>query len=219
MLTPVWSVLLTAVFSLTGIYSLMRLARHTSQPTLKPALRSAGRPGQPVRAPRPGSEHVIDLNHVVMSVAMVVMVWWPSGPVGTAVQIAVFAAFTAVFGLGALTRTTGATHLGRLGAAAHASMNAAMIWMLAVMPLLMAGMPGPGTASMPGMDMGTGAAGAGGTRVPNWAQDVSWAAVALMVAVAGWWLVHAVRADRDRPHLCCHAAMGTGMAVMLAVMT
>jgi hypothetical protein len=98
-------------------------------------------------------------------------------------------------------------------------MNLAMVWMLAAMPLLMGPMGGEtsgghshhGSGEAMPMPMGS-------TAIPGWVQAVSWVAVVVLVAVAVWWLVRAVRVDRDRSHLCCHGVMSVGMALMLAVM-
>ena len=108
----------------------------------------------------------------------------------------------------------------RVGAAAYVGMNAAMIWMLAAMPLLM----GPSESGEGGH---AGHAGHGGTAAtvgtlvtdtPGWVSEVNVIAVVAMAGVTAWWLIRSIRSDGARVHHCCHALMGAGMGLMLAVM-
>ncbi len=128
MLTPFWSVVLTVVFAVTGGYSLLRWARRRG-------------------APQHAGESLVDLDHLVMGVVMVAMIWRPSGAtVGTVVQIVVFALFAAAFVVLLVRRLVGhpaatgrRVGVATAGLAAHIATNLAMVWMLAVMPLTMGG--------------------------------------------------------------------------------
>ncbi|MGP5597345.1 DUF5134 domain-containing protein, partial [Brachybacterium alimentarium] len=74
------------------------------------------------------------MNHLVMSLAMLLMVWRPVGTAGTWIQVALFALFGVVMLLGLPTvHAVGE----RVAVVSHVMLNAAMIWMLLAMPLLM----------------------------------------------------------------------------------
>jgi hypothetical protein len=196
-LSSTWSVILTVLFAVTGGYSLWRWGDAVS-----------------TRDSRTAAEAVVDLNHVLMSAAMVIMVWWPSGPVGGLVQIAAFGMFAVIM---MLHLTTG-DRRHRWSSAAHVIMNAAMIWMLAVMPLLM---PHAADGQHHGRAQHSDPAGpvtASAAAVGVWAEVISWLAVGLMMATAVWWTIRAIRTSAERAHFCCHAAMGAGMATMIAAM-
>ncbi len=193
-----WGAVLAAVFLVTGGCSLWRLIQFGVQG-------SGGR----VRAP--AAERLVDLNHLVMSAVMVLMLWRPAGQVATLVQIAIFGLFGAVFLLRLL--SDGAVP-DRLGYAAHLAMNVAMVWMLAAVPWM--------TRSSRTHSAHHHGAGRGeliiGATAPGWAQSVSMVAVVGMVVVALWWLGRALLTDRERTHLCCHGVMSVGMVMMLAAM-
>ena len=187
-LTAAWAVALTVVFVATGVYGVVRLGTRRWE----------------------GMGAVVDLNHVVMSVAMVVMVWWPSFVAGRWVQIAVFAGLAVVF----VQDLVGAESVtARAGALAHAAMNAGMVWMLVAMPALMAAGPGLGM-DMPGMHHGAVSAG-----VQAWAAFLTWDVVGVLVLAAAWWTAEVVRSRRHRVLCCCHGLSCAAMAAMLAVMT
>ncbi len=203
MISGGWAVELTVIFVGTGLYSLW----HWSSVAV--ARRAAQR--------RP--EWLTGLSHLVMSAAMIVMVWWPAGLVGTVVQVVVFAAFAVAF-VQAGVRASDAA--GRIGAVGHTIMNAAMAWMLATMPLLMAGMTltgnsGGGHAHHGSVASADPAAPAHGAA-PVWAVAVNWVWIALLVAAAGWWIVRLIRGRRKPGGAWCHSVMAVAMALMLAVM-
>jgi hypothetical protein len=104
----------TAAFTVTGLSSSVRL--------FAPAARGA---------------RVVALAHLLMSVAMIGMVWgWPApGTPAGIVQLAVFGLLAAVFVLRALR----SAERGRDGGAQHLLVLVAMVWMLAAMPWLMTG--------------------------------------------------------------------------------
>lgn len=199
-MSATWSVLLTVLFLVTGVYSLWRWTGAV-----------AARGGRRLEA-------AIDLNHVVMSVAMVVMVWWPGGTTATVVQSVVFAGFALALGIA----VRAGDRLHRFGLVTHVVMNLAMVWMLIMMPLLMGGAHADGGGHHHGAAGGNhgGAADAPvqAMSAPGWVEPVSWIAIALMAATAVWWALRAVRAERERAHFCCHGAMGAGMAIMIAAM-
>lgn len=199
-MSELWSVMLTVVFVLTGGYSLWRWAGAV-------ASRSGRR-----------EEATVDLNHLVMSVAMVSMTWWPAGAVAIVVQGLVFAGFALAL-LPAMVRDGDGSR--RLGLAAQLAMNLAMIWMLLAMPWLMAG-TATGAGQPTGHHHGGGHQAAiptpAGISAPAWMDAVSWIAVGLMVISALWWGPRAIRAQQHRVHFCCHGLMGVGMAVMIGAM-
>src|SRR5699024_472312 len=150
-------------------------------------------------------------------------------------QVAFFAVLTVVMiigGVGLRGRTP------RISLASHIVLNAAMVWMLLAMPLLMAH---PMDDSAHGDAGGEGHAGHNGehaypahhvyhahsggsdmaqamAQTPDWATAVNWVAIALSALAAVWWLLLLVRSRRIGIHTLCHAVMGLGMAGMLALM-
>jgi hypothetical protein len=187
--STVLSVVLTLVFAVTGVYSLVRLAR---------LLADGGA----------GGDRLVELFHLVMSLGMIAMAWaWTGGPTtaGGVLQIVAFGAFTVWF---AHRITIRASAHGRLANGYHLATGAAMTWMLAAMPLMMGAPEGMQTSSghaghagsgddmsaMAGMDHSTTA-----TSAPAWMVVVSLIFVVLLLAAAGWWALRAVRADDPAP--------------------
>ncbi|MFD7154960.1 DUF5134 domain-containing protein [Kribbella sp. NPDC059898] len=171
------AIALTVVFAVSGLYCLWRVA--------------AGR-GQ-------GIETVVDVNHVLMSPAMLLMLWLPAPPGITWVQIALFSGLALVF-FRHLSTSDGVT--ARTGALLHGGMNLGMVWMLAVSMLGMSGMAGMGHAG-------------GGT----WTGLLSWSVAGLLLLSAAWWFGRVIRAPGHRLLCCCHGLSTGGMAAMLALMT
>jgi hypothetical protein len=165
------SVALTVLFTGTGLYSLLRWA------SLRVGV--AGHHG----------DQVAELSHLVMSLAMVGMVWAYGGSFADTVQLVVFGGFSCYF-LGRLV-------LGRLrpGCPApgfHLLMAASMVWMVAAMPLLMAGMSsgsGGGGMVMDGHVMGgdEGASGPVVTETPGWALALTVLCCVGLLVGAGYW--------------------------------
>ncbi|HEX4248400.1 MAG TPA: DUF5134 domain-containing protein [Pseudonocardia sp.] len=193
------SVALTVLFAGTGCYSLLRWA----------SLR-AGAAGH-------HGDQVAELSHLVMSLAMIGMVWGYGGPVADTVQLVAFGGFSCYFlGRLALGRLAlGRLALGRLGLGRlglgwlglgrwrparpgcpapgfHLLMAGSMVWMVAAMPLLMAGMStgvGGGGMVMDGMVMG-GDAGPSGpvvTETPGWALALTVLFSIGLLVGAGYW--------------------------------
>lgn len=205
MFPTVVAVVLTVAFVATGVYALARYVRLASD-------RGPGRDAG-------GQARAVELLHLLMSLAMIAMAWgWSGGPdTGSGVvQLVVFGAFALVFAVLAARARGVASVLSR---AAHALMAAAMVWMVAAMPLLMGhgaratgaaeagGHAGHGaaatdTAGMAGMDMSGGMAGttAGGAPAPapNWAIVVNTVLAVLLAVAAVRWALGAVRAGRAR---------------------
>ncbi|MEV5968085.1 DUF5134 domain-containing protein [Kribbella sp. NPDC051952] len=192
MLSGVWPVALTVVFAATGLYNLWRLATARSQ----------------------GFETVVDVNHVVMSPAMVVMLWWPSATGARWPQVVVFGAMALVF----FHRLSGSdTVPTRAGELMHAAMNLGMVWMLITMPALM-----PAVMDMPAMamvhehrrgsinDL---------TGLHAWAALLSWVVAGLLALATLWWAVRVARAPGHRLACSCHGLSCAGIAAMLALMT
>ena len=169
------SLALTVLFTGTGVYSLLRWA------SLRAGV--AGHHG----------DQVAELSHLVMSLAMVGMVWAYGGSVADTVQLVVFGGFSCYF-LGRL--VLGRLRPGRPGCPApsfHLLMAASMVWMVAAMPLLMAGMsPGAGGDGMvmDGHVMG-GDAGASTpvvTETPGWALALTVLCCVGLLVGAGYWV-------------------------------
>ncbi|HZX01581.1 DUF5134 domain-containing protein [Kribbella sp.] len=177
------SVALTIVFAVSGLYGLWRVAS------------GRGR----------GIETVVDVNHVLMSPAMLLMLWLPSTPGIVWVQIVLFSGLALVF-FRHLSVSDGVT--ARTGVLLHGGMNLAMVWMLAVGTVGMGGMAD--MAGMPGMDHAAG---------PTWTGLLSWSVVGLLVLSAAWWFGRVMWGSGHRILCCCHGLATGGMAGMLALMT
>ncbi|MEV6891639.1 DUF5134 domain-containing protein [Kribbella sp. NPDC051137] len=180
------SVALTVVFAVSGLYCLWRVAS------------GRGR----------GIETVVDVNHILMSPAMLLMLWLPPAPGITWVQIALFSGLALVF-FRHLSTSDGVT--ARTGALLHGGMNLGMVWMLAVGLTGMSGMASmSGMGHMAGMDHG-------GAQ-QTWTGLLSWSVAGLLLLSAAWWFARALRSRSHRILCCCHALATGGMAAMLALM-
>ncbi|HEV7792389.1 MAG TPA: DUF5134 domain-containing protein, partial [Pseudonocardia sp.] len=179
------SVALTVLFALSGGYSLLRWA------SLRAGV--AGHHG----------DQVAELSHLLMSLGMIAMVWAYGGGTGDAVQLIAYLALSGYF----LTRLVRGRTTGRPGCPApgfHLLMSGSMVWMVAAMPLLMAGsVAGPsGGMQMDGMTMGgmtmggadTGLDARPVTATPGWALALTWVFIAGLVLGAGFWLRRALPA-------------------------
>lgn len=159
---------------------------------------------------------LIDANHVVMSVAMIAMIWSPTGRGGSTLQAAVFVLFAAAMAM-SMTATN------RVGPALHALTNLAMAWMLAAMHLIMPGHGDSGSGGHAGHHGG----GSGQTMPMQSADPAPWVVAVTqgltLACAAGslFWLWRAARSRGHRyaaRHSICHAGMAAGMAAMLALM-
>ncbi|MFG1638162.1 DUF5134 domain-containing protein [Pseudonocardia alni] len=173
---------LTAVFAATGFYALARWAAAVSER-------------------RSAAHRTAELAHLLMSAAMVVMTWTWYGSAGLWTQIVLFSVLGAFF-LVTASRGVPCGPSGRVAGAAHALMAAAMVWMLAAMPLIMASPAeaagGGGAHAHHGggaaMDM-SGTARAAGPA--GWAIAVTVTLCAVLLAAAGYWGARALSHDRD----------------------
>ncbi|MFE6650379.1 DUF5134 domain-containing protein, partial [Nocardioides sp. NPDC057772] len=120
MVDPPWDLLLTVAFVLTGTSGVWTL----------------------VVCPGSGGQRVLHINHTVMSAAMILMIWVIVRDVAVWVQVGLFVILTLAL-LPALRRTSSRAR--RTDVVGHLALNAAMIWMLAAMPLLMADAHAAGT--------------------------------------------------------------------------
>ncbi|UEJ82794.1 DUF5134 domain-containing protein [Brachybacterium halotolerans subsp. kimchii] len=208
MIEAPYSVLLSVIFVATAVICVLHLAQ----------ARGAVSAADPHHAAHQGPvATAVHVNHLIMSLAMLLMVWRPVGQVGTWVQVIIFSVF-GVLMLAGLPSVHG--WIERVGVLTHLVLNAAMVWMLLAMPLLMghsmemssdehaAHHGGGSMGSMP-MQM---------TPTPAWASTVNWVAVGLSFVVAVWWLVRLLRERGHRVHAACHLLMAAGMALMLALM-
>lgn len=197
MIDAPWNIVLTLLFVFTGAVCARELIVRRGRPRTQAGV---------------SDEAVIDITHLVMSAAMILMLWVTVIDAITWAQVALFV----IFGLALVPafrsrRDTAA----RISLAGHVLLDAAMIWMLAAMPLLMSDMPmaaGGHAAHHGGMAM------AEPTPTPVWADAVNAVFIVLCLAVALWWAVRLVRARGHRLHACCHLLMAAGMAGMLWLM-
>ncbi|MFP5070150.1 DUF5134 domain-containing protein [Pseudonocardia nantongensis] len=174
---------LTALFAVTGGYALLRWSS---------AVAAALSPGR----------RLAELAHLLMSAAMLVMTWIWYGSAGLWVQIVLFGGFAVWFAADAVRRHHRRVH-GCAGGSAHALMAAAMVWMLAAMPLIMAA---PVTASGGGGHEGhgghSGGAGAASTAhagPAGWAVTVTVLLCVVLLVTAGFWAARAL-ASGTRGH-------------------
>jgi Domain of unknown function (DUF5134) len=179
------SVALTVLFALSGGYSLLRWA------SLRAGV--AGHHG----------DQVAELSHVLMSLGMIAMVWAYGGGTGDAVQLIAYLALSGYF-LTRLLRGRATGHPGCPAPGFHLLMSGSMVWMVAAMPLLMAGsVAGPsGGMQMDGMTMGgadTGLDARPVTATPGWAIALTWTFIAGLVLGAGFWLRRALPAPSGTP--------------------
>jgi hypothetical protein len=195
--TP-WVPVLTIVFLLTGLVCAGDLV-----------IRRRGVPREQAFS----DAELIDINHCVMSAAMILMVWLMVDGVFAWAQVAIFGILAFAL-LPAYLRARGASE--RVDVLGHVSQNVAMIWMLAAMPILMSEM---GVGGGSGHSHGVAAAGATPTPTPAWADVTNVVFVALSVTGALWWLYRAARpTSGHRLHQLTCAVMGAGMATMLLLM-
>jgi hypothetical protein len=168
------TVALTVVFTVTGLYALLRFA----------ALVSGTGDG----------DRVVELFHLLMSIAMIAMTWaWSGGPDTTSglLQIVVFG----LFGLWLLNQLIRPFAHPRATSAYHLVAAIAMVWMVPAMPEAMGNHAGTAAvAAMPDMDMShhtNRTAISGGvpdvTGMPAWARVVSIALVLLLVSGPVMW--------------------------------
>lgn len=199
MLGSPWDWILTVLFAITGVICLWHLA--LSAEHREHAVEVRG----------------VDALHLAMSVAMIVMIWWPPGTTGTWVQVALFAVIGAAILIGGLRATRWPV---RVDSVAHVLLAVAMIWMLAAMPLIM----GYDPASGAGGHAGHGAVPAASTgpaasvEISTPVAAITWTLVAVSAVCAIWWVRRLFAAPRGVLHAGCHVLMATGMALMLVEM-
>lgn len=196
------SVLLTVVFAATGGYSLLRWA------SLRAGV--AGHHG----------DRVAELSHLVMSAAMIAMVWAYGGPIGNAAQIVLFTVLAGYFltrlPVGRPTRPGGCPAPGF-----HLLMCGSMVWMVAAMPLLTGGLAMDSAGGhMHDMPMGgADAAGQDGQpppATPAWAVVVTVVLSVALLAAAGYWLRRAMGTPA-RPEVPVGAEVPVGEEVRALV--
>ena len=136
--SPMLAAAFTVVFAVTGLYSLVRIAGMASGAV-------------------PDGDRVAELSHLLMSIAMIAMTGaWSGGPDSASgiLQIVVFG----LIGLWFLVKVAGPDdgHR-RVENGYHMVMAAAMVWMVAAMPVLMGGAGmSPGTSADAGEHAGHG---------------------------------------------------------------
>jgi hypothetical protein len=189
---PPWDLLLTVAFVLTGTAGIWIL----------------------VVCPPSGAETVLHLNHAVMSAAMILMIWVIVSDVAVWAQVALFVVLTVAL-LPGLQRT--GSGAGRADVVGHLALNAAMIWMLAAMPLLMADARSGGPTSHAGH--GSMAAVTSSEPTPGWAIAVNSLFVALCAAGVLWWLLRATVVREHRLPAIGHSLMAAAMGTMLLLMS
>lgn len=208
MLDYPWDLSLTLVFLLTGVHhgvSILRRRRGRSA-------RAAGAP------PGLSCGDLVDINHSVMSLAMVLMIWVSLGDVAVWTQVVLFGAL----GLSLVPELRrAAPSAWRIDLFGHVMLDAAMMWMLAAMPLLMAGMGGMGAGG--GAHAGHAEHSEGAMNMsmqtPGWADAVNAGFVLLCAVGVLWWSWRGATARRGhRLHVLRHAMMAAGMGLMLVLM-
>jgi hypothetical protein len=200
------SVAFTVAFIVTGSYALVRYA-----------LISAGGEGD--------GDRVAELSHLLMSVAMIAMTWGAgTGTTARTLQIVAFGGFVLWFLRRAVLSRSGTGH-GRLAATDHAVTAAAMVWMVAAMPLIM----GMSMAAMSdggaGGHAGHGAHGADtamsdvdamAAPTPVWVTAVTVGFAVLLAAGALFWAIHAWRGAAEPDETAAadeHGDAGRAVAV------
>ncbi|AMT94782.1 MAG: DUF5134 domain-containing protein [Brevibacterium aurantiacum] len=194
--------MLTLTFALTCIICIQHFAT---------CWRASRKDSRPIAEPH-RLALVADANHFVMSIAMLVMVWTSAGQIATWAQIAFFTAAGAIMVTG-LFRTPETAQ--KITVGFHITLNAAMVWMLAAMPILMNDQMGQNTGhgDMGGSEMAMTMA-----PTPIWAAPTNWTAIILCAIATCWWAVQSARSRRIDIHAFCHALMGFGMTAMLILM-
>ncbi|MFJ2755997.1 DUF5134 domain-containing protein [Nocardioides sp. NPDC087217] len=189
MVDPPWDLLLTVAFVLTGTAGIWIL----------------------VVCPPSGGETVLHLNHAAMSAAMILMIWVIVSDAAVWAQVAIFAVLT----MALVPALRGASDRARRAdVVGHLALNAAMIWMLAAMPLLMADVGGlEGHAGH-----GSAAAIAPAGHAPGWAIAVNSGFVVVCAAGVLWWLVRATAVREHRLPALGHGLMAAGMGTMLVLL-
>ncbi|TSD58161.1 DUF5134 domain-containing protein [Aeromicrobium piscarium] len=197
MLSPPWNIILTVAFLFTAsvcVGNYVAIRRQTA---------AAGNTRT--------SEELVDINHAVMSVAMVLMIWSTIPSAGSWLQILVFMVFAFALVWAFLDSRVTTSWIDTAG---HVVLNIAMIWMLAAMPLLMTNGTGEHSSNMAGgQDHDTLQ-----TAATAWVDAMNGVVVALCAAGALWWLYRTLVARGHRLHSLCHAIMAGGMIAMLLAM-
>lgn len=210
-----WSLVLTAAFTFTGLVCLIHIANHWSK------IRSRTSPD--IGAFR--MDLIVHANHLVMSIGMIAMIWTHTGTLASWAQIIFFTIVALVMMVGMARAQESVT---RVSVVSHIILNAAMVWMLAAMPLLMAPQASNGEHGEGNTGGGNPSSGHSGGhsmtqtmpagQTSDWVATTNWIAIALSSLVALWWLVMLIRSRRVGVHTLCHAVMGLGMAGMLTLM-
>lgn len=172
------AIALSAVYILTGAYALVRWSAT-------------------VTGPLPAARRTAELAHLLMCVAMLVMTWSWAGTTGVLAQIVLFSVFTGYFLFQVVRGYRTGVH-GCVGGSAHALMSAAMVWMLAAMPLIM---PMPAVSSSSGGHAGHAGHGGGGATMDmgssagpaGWAVVVTIVLCAALLGGSAFWVVRALR--------------------------
>jgi hypothetical protein len=169
-------VVLSAVFTASGLHALNRLSESVSGAAA-------------------GVDRMAELAHLLMSLAMLGMTWgWTGGPAtaGGILQLAVFGLLSVWF----LARVLRSEPGERIGSAYHLVMLLAMVWMVAAMPQIM-GTGAAATAHDHHGSTGEGAAvggvSAADSGMPSGTLMITLAVVAVLCAAAAVWAVRALR--------------------------
>ncbi|NGN96052.1 DUF5134 domain-containing protein [Nocardioides sp. KC13] len=200
MVEPPWDLLLTGAFVITGTLGVWTLVV------------GPDRTGPRGRS-RLDAYAVLHVNHAAMSAAMIAMIWVIAWGVAVWAQVALFA-LLAVALLPALRRAGDRAR--RADLVGHLALNAAMIWMLAAMPVLMAGTHATSVEGHAGH--GGAAAPTPAGHAPGWAVAVNAVFIAVCVAGLFWWLLRATAVRRHRLPAAAHGLMAAGMGAMLVLM-
>ncbi|OUZ06327.1 hypothetical protein BHE97_19180 [Aeromicrobium sp. PE09-221] len=197
MISPPLNIILTVAFLFTASVCVGNYV----------AIRRQAAAGEDART----SAELVDINHTVMSAAMILMIWSAIPSVGSWLQIVVFMVFAFALVWAFLDSRATASWVDTAG---HVVLNIAMVWMLAAMPLLMTSGAAEHSSNMAGsQDHGTLEAAA-----TTWVDVMNGVVVAFCATGALWWLYQTLRARGHRLHSLCHTIMASGMIAMLLVM-
>lgn len=213
---PDWLVgVLSVVFVVTGLHSLVRWGALCA--------------GREVRH----GDATTELGHLLMSGAMLAMVWGWTHAGAELAQIVCFTVLFVVFGARLVAGRVGASAHARRSSSYHLLAMGAMVWMLAQAPLAagLAGLAAGGAPSVSGHGVHLAASPAPSSPgptpapippspippAPPWAETISTLLLALLLVCAVCWAARLVR-QGGRVHAACHCAGSLGMAAMVLAM-
>ncbi len=212
---------LTLLFAGTAGYGLLRVARTYAFSTGATVLTGARAPAGAGNVAISSYDRSIGLSHLLMSVAMLAMVWMWGGAGAQVVQLVVFGGFTLLFLLWAGSASREGGRRAGVAFGYHALMAGSMVWMVAAMTIMTGhqwGVASAGHHDAAALGTPELAATPGASAAPFWTVAVTLALVVGLLAAAASWARAARGRSRDRAGAVSHVLLSAGMAVMLLVM-